>query len=86
LIDGVSDGVSEGVSDGVGVYDVIEALTPIIEQILDDVGVTVTVGVIVGVGLIDGVGVNSQSNKTSKLTLQGCVGVGVGVGQIPMVK
>ncbi len=47
---------------------------------------TVIVGVTVGVWLTEGVGVKTQSNITSKSTLHGEVGVGVGVGHIPLVK
>jgi len=84
ITDGV--GVIVGVDVGVGETENIVASIKDTGQRLDDVGVTVTVGVTVIVGVTDGVGGKSQSNNAAKSNeLQLFVGVGVGVGQLPVV-
>jgi hypothetical protein len=71
---------------GVGEIEYIVASIKDAGQRLDDVGVTVTVGVTVLVGVTEGVGGKSQSNNAAKSNeLQLFVGVGVGVGQLPVV-
>jgi hypothetical protein len=71
---------------GVGETEYIVASINETGQMLVDVGVTVTVGVTVLVGVTEGVGGKSQSNKAEKSNdEQLFVGVGVGVGQLPVV-